>query len=70
MTKSKNYFKKGRDTWKQKHSEKQRELKLLKLTNRDVRRSREKWKAQAKALEAQLKQLLEQQEQEKKKGKL
>lgn len=67
MTKSKNYYKKSRDNWKQKNSDRQAKIKLLKLENRDVRISRENWKAKSLLLEKQLKDLLEQQELEKKK---
>lgn len=59
MTKSKNYYKKSRDNWKQKNSERQAKIKLLKLENRDVRISREKWKNKSLELEQKIKELEE-----------
>ena len=50
-----NFFKSSRDSWKQKHKEKQLIIKMLKVKIRDLVKSREFWKEKAKNLELELK---------------
>jgi hypothetical protein len=47
-------FRKSRDTWKRRATEKQRRLKAIVGTVRDLTRSRDQWKAKAKQLQEQL----------------
>ncbi len=49
------FFKSSRDSWKQKHREKQAVIKQLKIKIRDLIKSRNFWKEKAKKLELELK---------------
>ena len=44
----------SRDRWKQRSAEKQRQIRQLRVTNRDLSLSRDQWKARVKELEGQL----------------
>ena len=44
----------SRDRWKQRSSEKQKQIRQLRVTNRDLSTSRDQWKARVKELEQQL----------------
>lgn len=50
-------FRKSRDTWKRRATEKQRRLKAIVGKVRDLTRSRDQWKAKAKQLQEQLRHL-------------
>ena len=50
-----NFFKSSRDSWKQKHKEKQNIIRYLKIKIRDLSNSRNYWKEKAKSLELELK---------------
>ncbi len=53
------FFRRSRDNWKRKCQEAKATLKLAKNQNRAVQKSRAKWKAQAKKLEAELRRVRE-----------
>lgn len=55
-TKLAGVFRKSRDTWKRRATEKQRRLKASLGKIRDLIRSRDQWKAEAKQLQEQLRQ--------------
>jgi predicted nucleic acid-binding Zn-ribbon protein len=44
----------SRDRWKRRSAEKQKQIRLLRVTNRDLSTSRDRWKARVKELEQQL----------------
>jgi membrane protein involved in colicin uptake len=44
----------SRDRWKQRSAEKQKQIRQLRVTNRDLSTSRDQWKARVKELEQQL----------------
>ena len=50
-------FRKSRDTWKARATEKQRRLKALYVKVNDLTRSRDQWKAKAQLLQKQLRHL-------------
>lgn len=50
-------FRKSRDTWKRRATEKQRRLKAMLGKVRDLTRSRDQWKAKAKQFQEQLRHL-------------
>lgn len=43
----------SRDRWKQRSAEKQKQIRHLRVTNRDLSTSRDQWKARVKELEQQ-----------------
>ena len=47
----------SRDRWKQRSAEKQKQIRQLRVTNRDLSTSRDQWKARVKELEQQLRAL-------------
>ena len=59
------FFKRSRDNWKRKAQEAKAALKLAKNQNRAVQQSRAKWKTQAKDLEAELRRVREELEEQK-----
>jgi septal ring factor EnvC (AmiA/AmiB activator) len=59
------FFRRSRDNWKRKCRKAKADLKLVKNQNRAVEKSRAKWKAQAKELEAELRGLREELEEQK-----
>jgi len=44
----------SRDRWKQRSAEKQKQIRQLRVANRDLSTSRDRWKARVKELERQL----------------
>lgn len=55
-------FKKSRDQWKQRASEKQKKIRSLEIRVRDLSQSRDKWKQRAKASEQELREIKTEQE--------
>ncbi len=55
-------FKKSRDQWKQRASEKQKKIRSLEIRVRDLSQSRDKWKQRAKASERELRKIEREQE--------
>lgn len=49
------FYKSSRDAWKQKHKEKQKVVKSLKIKIRDLTKSRDNWKNRVRLLECELK---------------
>lgn len=49
-----NLFKRGRDVWKQRATEKQKKLRVQEIRIRDLEKSRELWKRRAQTAEAQV----------------
>jgi uncharacterized protein YlxW (UPF0749 family) len=47
----------SRDRWRQRSAEKQKQIRQLRITNRDLSTSRDQWKARVKELEQQLRAL-------------
>src|SRR3954471_10673336 len=47
----------SRDRWKQRSAEKQKQIRQLRVTNRDLSASRDQWKARVKELEQHLRAL-------------
>ena len=47
----------SRDQWKQRSAEKQKQIRQLRVTNRDLSTSRDQWKARVKESEQQLRAL-------------
>jgi predicted nucleic acid-binding Zn-ribbon protein len=47
----------SRDRWKQRSAAKQKQIRQLRVTNRDLSTSRDQWKVRAKELEQQLRAL-------------
>ena len=59
------FFRRSRDNWKRKCQEAKASLKLAKNQNRAVQESRAKWRAEAKELEAELRRMREEVEEQK-----
>ena len=59
------FFRRSRDNWKRKCREAKAALKLAKNQNRAVQESRAKWRAEAKELEAELRRVREEVEEQK-----
>ena len=53
-----NFLKSSRDSWKQKHKEKQKVIRYLKINIRDLSNSRDYWKEKVCFLEAEFKKKL------------